>query len=295
MHIGTYPERLPGTSVRAPISIINCHEYPDFITMSFSTPPDTAFGNGRAVIFDLDGTLVDTAPDLATALNHALVSDRRKPVSIDRIRPLIGEGAEKLVRHALIDSLPDSLTDSHPSSLPDSLSPSPLGSIAVSATHIRHLTTQLLAYYRAHLVADSVLYPGMRDVLNRLRDQGYTLCVATNKPEEMAKEIIRMLDLSSYFYRVQGYRDDFLRKPDPAFLLRACRLAGLAPENCTMVGDSIYDSVAARLAGMDRVILNHGYGPFAAKEEEPRLDDVRQLPQWLAERRVRVIDKTIAP
>lgn len=214
-------------------------------------PPDFT----RAILFDLDGTLVDTAPDLLAALNHALKDTRRRPIDLSQVRTMIGQGALALVHRAL------ELSDSPPADKDD----------------IPTITARLLRYYRENLARYSKAYDGTYDVLAYLKASGIVLGVATNKPEDMAVKILDLLGLKKYFSVILGYRGDFLRKPDPAFLGRAARLVGVSCDHCVMVGDSIYDRIAARLIGMDSISVGYGYGPLG--DHPPDIDDIRQIPQ----------------
>lgn len=201
----------------------------------------------RAVLFDLDGTLVDTAPDLAAATDHALQSQGRAPVGLDAVRGMVGDGAIALVRKGLEATGGD--TDPA------------LFEAAIAAFY---------RYYEANLSATSRPFPGVVDCLRALRDEGYALAVCTNKPERFSRKLLDDLDLTPYFGALVGGDTLPMRKPDPGHLhgtlARLPHLSGKLPDWAVMVGDSANDINAAKAAGLPSVAVSFGYTRIPAAE-----------------------------
>lgn len=181
----------------------------------------------RAVGFDLDGTLLDTAPDIAAALNHALRIAGRPTLAYDDVRAMIGGGAKRLLARALAGP----------------------GEERVAPATLDPLYDELLAHYAANIAVASRPFPGMLAALDRLADAGIKLGVATNKLESLARDLLAQLGMADRFACVIG--GDTLgtdrAKPAPDMLHELARLCGGGP--CAFVGDSIYDTGAARAAG----------------------------------------------
>jgi len=198
----------------------------------------------RAVLFDLDGTLVDTAPDLAAATDHALQSQGRAPVGLDAVRGMVGDGAIALVRKGLEATGGD--TD-------------PALFDAAIAEFYR--------YYEANLSATSRPFPGVVECLRALRDDGYALAVCTNKPERFSRKLLDDLELTPYFGALVGGDTLPMRKPDPGHLHGTlARLPHKAPYWAAMVGDSANDINAAKAAGLPSVAVSFGYTRIPAAE-----------------------------
>lgn len=175
--------------------------------------------------FDLDGTLIDSAPDIAAAANHCLATIGRAPLSVDRIRPLMGGGARVLLRQAL--------------------------EMTGGVDQLDALYPELIAYYSRHLADLTRPFPGVVDALDALQERGVTLAVVTTKLEAPALAVLRELGLLDRFACVIGGDTAGLTavKPDraPIDLMRArCPVAGSA----AFVGDTIYDVGAAKAAGI---------------------------------------------
>jgi phosphoglycolate phosphatase len=193
----------------------------------------------EAVLLDLDGTLVDTAVDLARATNHALATVGRPTVAVDDVRRWIGDGARRLLARALG-------THERPGGSPgDCLVEQALGAF--------------LEHYAAHVCVDSRLYPGVRTGLDWLLGAGARLACVTNKPTEHAQRLLRALEIDDAFELVLGGDAVARPKPDPQpFILARERLRARA--RCTLVvGDSVNDVRAARAAGVAIVAVRYGY------------------------------------
>lgn len=187
----------------------------------------------QAVIFDLDGTLLDSAADLTAALNHVLRREGREALSLAQTRPLVGGGAEPLLRKAL------SLSDHEPC---DDL--------------IKHF----LDYYEAHLVDESTLYEGTLPLLAALRSRSIKVGLCTNKPLHLTTRITAALGLDDFLDGIVAYEAGGTRKPDPAHLQKALGLLGVTADTAMLVGDSMSDVLAAEALGVAMIFASYGYG-----------------------------------
>lgn len=190
----------------------------------------------RTLLLDLDGTLVDTAPDIRTALNRLMASRGLAPFSLRQTASMIGDGVAVLVQRAFTArGLP-----------PDDQAVAEFG-----------------RDYGSHVADESRLFPGVTEFLLDHAAAGWAMAVCTNKPEAAARNLLDGLGLS-HLLRAVGGGDSFpVRKPDPAHLLATLRLAGGDPAASVMVGDHANDVVAAHGAGVKSVFVTWGYGPLA--------------------------------
>lgn len=212
----------------------------------------------RLVMFDLDGTLVDSVPDLAAAIDHMLVTLERPPAGIERVRDWIGNGAPVLVRRALANSFEHSAVD--------------------DAEAEAALEIFMDAYADHH--AGTQVYPGVHATLRWLKRQKVEMALITNKPERFVAPLLDEMKLGRYFRWIIGGDTLPQKKPDPAALLFVMRMAGIEAADALFVGDSRNDVLAASAAGVLCVGLQYGYNhgrPIG--EENPSLvvDDLRQL------------------
>lgn len=187
----------------------------------------------RAVLFDLDGTLADTAPDMARALNTLLRQHGRPPVPLANIRPHVGSGARGMVRAGF------------------DLSPEDPGFPA--------LRDAFLDTYAADVFADTVLFPGMEDLLAHIEGAGMSWGVVTNKASRFTLPLLRAMGLMNRAACVVCGDTTPHSKPHPEPLLHACRTLSLAPAHCLYVGDDIRDVQAARNANMRVLAAGYGY------------------------------------
>ncbi len=192
----------------------------------------------RIWLLDLDGTLVDSAPDLHGALNAVLDQHGHDIVTEDSVRDWVGAGARVLLERALAAQ--------HPGRAPRELG-------------IDTLHADFLTYYEAHIADLSRPYPGVVASLERLRADGVLLGVVTNKYEGLSNRLLAALELQGHFDTVIGGDTLPERKPHASPLLEACRRLGGTAADALMVGDSITDVRAARAAGMPVVCVSYGY------------------------------------
>ena len=197
------------------------------------------FTGKKAVLFDLDGTLIDSAPDLALAINHMLTSIGREEISPTIIRSWVGNGASILVQRGL----------SGQTDIDENLDPELLEkSLAI-----------FLDFYAKNLCVDTVTYPHVRASLKILKAKGYQLAIVTNKPYDFIQPILDGLELNGLFELLVGGDTLEKRKPDPLPLHYTCEKLGVTVEQCVMVGDSKNDVLAANAANMQSIGLSYGY------------------------------------
>jgi phosphoglycolate phosphatase len=192
------------------------------------------------VVFDLDGTLADTAPDLADALNHVLAEFGRPSVPPDSVRGLIGHGARALLRRGL------AATGESSEALVDRGFP------------------LFLEYYRAHICDGTAAFDGIERALDEISGTGAALAVCTNKSEALTRQLLDALGWRHRFDAVVGGDTVGLRKPDPAPLLAAIERCGSG--RAAFVGDSIVDSETARAAGVPFVAVSFGFSDRPVEE-----------------------------
>lgn len=187
----------------------------------------------RLMIFDLDGTLVDTLPDLTDALNRMLAARGLAALTTAEVRPMIGDGTKKLVERAL-------------AARGDGADP--------------ETETGFVADYTAHVAAESRTFPGVDATLARLREAGWRFAVCTNKSTAATTALLKALELSHWFAAF-GCGDSFAaRKPNPAHLGGTIAAAGGTLEHSLMVGDHANDIAAGRRLGLQTIFAAWGYG-----------------------------------
>lgn len=191
----------------------------------------------RLILFDLDGTLVDSVPDLAFCIDGMMTQLGRPAWGESRVREWVGNGVERLVKRALIGQLEGE---------PD------------SGDYARALPL-FMTLYSQHNGQRSQLYPGVKPALERLKQAGYTLACVTNKADQFTRPLLRTLGIYDYFSLITSGDTLARKKPDPLPLLHSAEQFGLAPAESLMVGDSSNDVKAARAAGFDIVCVPYGY------------------------------------
>ncbi len=209
------------------------------------------------VLFDLDGTLADTGPDLANALNALLREQGQAPLPYETIRPLASHGSPGLL------SLGFGITPQDPQFAP--------------------LRTRFLELYTAGLCQETKLFPGMTEVLTELGRRGLKWGVVTNKPAFLTEPLIRALSPNPPPACIVSGDSTANRKPHPEPMLHACDCAGSKPAECLFVGDAERDIEAGRLAGMHTLVALFGY---ISKDETPQTwgaDDMIRTPHEILE------------
>lgn len=208
----------------------------------------------KAVLFDLDGTLVDSAGDIAEALNRSLEQLGHARVAEATVRGWIGEGVRQLVatglRHAGDARAPEAVMDA------------------------------FMVHYRDCLLRSPRLYPGVAAGLAALQARGLPMAICTNKPQALVAPLLEHLRIDGFFAAIVGGDSLPQRKPDPAPLLHLARVLGVEPRDCLMVGDSATDRDAAVAAGMPVALVRYGYPRDLVLDQAGAialLDDLRQL------------------
>jgi phosphoglycolate phosphatase len=207
------------------------------------------------VIFDLDGTLVDTVPDIAGALGTTLAAIGVAAPPLDVVKEMVGDGARELIRRALTRANVDGDLDA--------------------------LFAAFLAAYRAHVSDLSAAYPGVADALDVLADAGVACAVVTNKPGDIARNLLRDLSLADRFIATIGDGDGFPRKPDPAAALSLVAPRGTQPSRIAVIGDGLPDVRMARALGARAIAAAWGYvAPDRLAAEQP--DALARTPEEAA-------------
>ena len=221
------------------------------------------FSRIRLVLCDLDGTLVDSVPDLAASANAMLGDLGLPPRELQAARAWVGNGVERFVKRALTGEM-----DAEPDS-------------ALFASALENFNT----HYAANLSASSILYPGVEEALSRLAAAGLHLACVTNKPEPFTSQLIAAMGLADFFELVVAGDTTPRRKPDPMPLHYAADYFALGSDECLMVGDSSNDVVAARAAGFTVVCVPYGYNHGAdIRDSKPDLvvDNLCELAERFA-------------
>ena len=195
------------------------------------------------IVFDLDGTLVDSAPDLARALNRVLAEEGLPEVEPASVRSMVGEGAARTIARGFA-AAGRPIADPPP----------------------ERLRLRFLDFYADGLADSTRPWPGAVDALEALAAGGRRLAICTNKPEGLSRTLLEALDLARFFRAVLGGDSLPVRKPDPRHLAEAVRRAGGDPARAAMVGDSAADVDAARAAGVPAVVVTFGYTRIPARE-----------------------------
>jgi phosphoglycolate phosphatase len=210
------------------------------------------------VVFDLDGTLVDTAPDLVSALNHVLGREGLPPVPVDSARKAIGAGARRMIERGL-----------------------ELEGRFATPDDVTRLTGDFIDYYAAHIADASRPFEGLESALDDLAARGYCLAVCTNKLEWLSKRLLDQLGLSSRFAAICGADTFGVSKPDPVILQQTVARAGGRMSSAVMVGDAGPDIGVARRAGIPVIGVEFGYTevPIAELKPDRLIGHMRELPE----------------
>jgi phosphoglycolate phosphatase len=198
------------------------------------------------IVFDLDGTLVDTAPDLLDSLNHSLAAGGAQLTDTKGFHQFVGHGGRVMIERAY--AAQKRMLD--------------------TAEHDR-LFALFLEHYGKNIPGQSKPYPGVPEALSRLTAAGYLLAVCTNKTEEFSKRLLQGVGIANRFAAICGADTFAFRKPDPRHLLETIRLAGGDARNAVMVGDSQTDIDTAKAAGVPVVAVDFGYTDRHVREFGP--------------------------
>lgn len=204
----------------------------------------------RLLIFDLDGTLVDSNRDLIPALNAATASEGLAPISRADVGHIVGQGALKMIERAFTF---------HGQELEGGVG---------GPTH-KGLLQLFLLHYESHIADHTIFFPGVLKALNRLSNQGWQLAVCTNKYEHLARKLLAELGEIERFPVITGGDTFDFKKPDPRHLTETARMAGIEAAACIMVGDSINDIVPAQEADIPVIAVDFGYSDVPVRTLDP--------------------------
>lgn len=198
------------------------------------------------VVFDLDGTLVDTAPDLVAGLNHAVRQAGLEPVTYHDLTHLVGHGAQAMIERTW-----------------------KMRGKALTPEELKWQMKEFVDFYYGSMPGESLPYPGATEALDRFQEAGIGLAVCTNKPEMLAKRLLEGLGLAGRFACITGGDTLPVRKPDREHLLETIRLAKGDPARSVMVGDSLNDMLVARNAGIPSIAVPFGYSDVPVADLQP--------------------------
>jgi phosphoglycolate phosphatase len=209
------------------------------------------------LIFDLDGTLVDSRLDLANAVNATRIHMGMERLTNERVYSYVGNGAPVLIRRALGEQ--------------------------ATEPQVQEALEYFLEFYREHDLDHTVLYPGVKESLDRLHDAGKRMAVLTNKPVAMSKAIVEGLGTGRYFFRVYGGNSFEFKKPNPIGIASLMAERGIGPEASLMIGDSSVDVQTARNAGVRCCGVTYGFQPETLADPAPDLlvDRMEQMADWV--------------
>ncbi len=222
----------------------------------FGTSGDRC-GWPQAMLFDLDGTLIDSVADIATSVNILLAKESLPPLTVDEVRAMIGNGMAKLVERAF-----------------------KARGIDLEGDRLTNMTARMMDIYKDHLTEETILLDGAEDMLRAYSVAGIRIAVVTNKPEAFSRRILDHFGLGAIVNCVVGGDTGPARKPAPDMLLHAVAEMDLHASRALMVGDSPADIGAAVAAGMVSVAVRGGYTTVPVEElgADVVIDSLRQLP-----------------
>jgi phosphoglycolate phosphatase len=206
------------------------------------------------LIFDLDGTLIDSAPDLQRSVNRLLAEHSREPLTLPEVRALIGDGVTQLVSRAF-------------------------AARSLEAVDIAKAVQRYLSIYAESPVEHTEIYEGVSETLDDFTRRGIAMTVCTNKPERLSIDILQRLDLLKHFKAVVGGDTHPFRKPDPRMLTELLDRFGVSRETAFLIGDSEVDGAAAEAAGVRFILMTYGYrrGPVDRIRHHLALDRFAEL------------------
>jgi phosphoglycolate phosphatase len=219
------------------------------------TIPRRALTEIQLLIFDLDGTLVDSKTDLALSVNAMRAQMGLEPLAFDVVASYVGHGVTTLLRRALGEQ--------------------------ATEDNVKKGLEFFLDYYRLHMLDNTFVYPGVREALEELKDR--ELAVLTNKPVNFSREMLARLGVAAYFSFIYGGNSFPQKKPDPIGVCKLMSDLAVSPQETLMVGDSDIDVLTGRNAGVWTCGVTYGFGAEMLQEVPPDLllDDLRDLPLLL--------------
>ena len=214
----------------------------------------------RNIIFDLDGTLIDSAPSIMNSLNLALSSRGYEAASLERVTSLLGSEALLLVRAAVI-----------------------AGGAEINEQRCREVVADFISNYSDHPAEGSRLFPHALEILEEIRSNGYKLAICTNKPSKTAWPVLKAFGLESYFDALSFGDSGAFKKPDGRHILETIVALGGYPQDSVMVGDAANDIQAANDAGVASVLVSFGYDFPGGQAAGPNaiVNDLQSLPRLI--------------
>lgn len=212
--------------------------------------------SARLCIFDLDGTLADTAPDLVAALNHVLAAEGLPQADFETARAFVGHGARVLIERA---------HRAHDIELDDA--------------RAIELTEQFVGFYAQNIAGDTMLFPHVLDAMEEMAEDGWAFAICTNKRESLARQLLDALDLTERFDAICGGDTFAERKPNGQHILKTIEAAGGDPARSVMVGDSPPDVLAAKDANVPVIAVSFGYSnePIGSLDPDIIIDTFADL------------------
>ncbi|MHA6830591.1 HAD-IA family hydrolase [Ralstonia pseudosolanacearum] len=207
---------------------------------------DITILKGATIAFDLDGTLVESAPDLIAAVNSILIAENLKPLTLEDARPFVSRGARWLLQWGIAS-----------------------GGVPEPAARAAALFDRFINYYSAHIADESHPFPGVIDALSVMRKAGAKLVVCTNKPTALSHSLLTQLGMVNLFDGIVGIDAVTAAKPDAAHLIEAVQAVGGDLTHTIMVGDADTDAGTARAAGTPLILVDFGYTEIPAVELAP--------------------------
>lgn len=218
------------------------------------------FLDGYTIVFDLDGTLVETAPDLHRATNEIMRSEGLQEVTLENVRAFVGQGAKALIKRGAAVS-----------------------KVSFDEEKLDALTAQFVEIYQADIAARSYLFDNVENTLDILEKAGASFCVCTNKKTHLAKQLLQTLNIAHRFKSIVGADSAVHKKPHQQHYIQAVQEADGVLEQSIMIGDSDSDVGAARNANVPVVLVSFGYTDIAPEDLQPDaiIDDFKELPNSL--------------
>lgn len=220
--------------------------------------------NKKLVIFDMDGTLIDSAPSLAFAANYMRKQAGKDELSVDRIRQFIGNGSAILAKKAYLNRHEFNENE-------------------IDKEEFEKAHKIFLDFYGKNLNAKTELYPDAIKTVKLLNTQGYIVTLVTNKPHQFVLPMLKHFNLLEHFQDYIGASEKFNKKPAPDMLLYICEKFNINPKDAVMIGDSKNDIFAAKSANIDSIAVSYGYYGGDIKELNPTLivDNLLEIPKVL--------------
>ena len=216
-----------------------------------------------SIVFDLDGTLIDSLPDVLASLNILLAEGKRRPLRIQELRNLVGRGVYPMIEGAL------SMT----------------GKAITSPSELENAVHCYITNYKANPVKYTVVFPNVIETLSSLKKDGFCMGICTNKPYEMTLLVLEGLGIDVFFDGVTGGDNLPFNKPDPRHILTTLEKMKSEAHRAVMVGDSWVDVKAGHNAGLPVIAVNYGYSerPMESLNADRVIDDFALLPQRITE------------